>query len=143
MRFFPLVAVAILTLSFASSLRAQEHTVALTIDDLPFVPGTDNPVHPSDSAQAEAANRKLLRALARHHVPVTGFVIQKNVEELGPAAGPGILHEWTQRGFDLGNHTYSHPNFNDLTVEQFEDQIVRGEASIVPLMRAAGRKVEF
>jgi peptidoglycan/xylan/chitin deacetylase (PgdA/CDA1 family) len=143
MRLFPLVVITILTLSFASRLGAQKQTVALTIDDLPFVPGTDSPVSFSDAAHAEAANRKLLRTLARDHVPVTGFVIEKNVEGLGPATGPRILQEWTQRGLDLGNHTYSHPNFNDLTVEQFEDQIVRGEASIVPLMRAAGRKVEF
>jgi peptidoglycan-N-acetylglucosamine deacetylase len=143
MRLFSLLVAAILALPFASGLGAQQHTVALTIDDLPFVAGADGPLHRSGTAQAEAANRRLLRALARHHVAVTGFVIQKQVEELGLASGARILAEWTQRGFDLGNHTYAHPNFNDLTVEQFEDQIVRGEVSIVPLMRAAGRKVEF
>jgi hypothetical protein len=49
-------------------------TVALTIDDLPFVSGAD--ASPTDAAEARSANRKLLHALARHHVPVTGFVIQ-------------------------------------------------------------------
>jgi peptidoglycan-N-acetylglucosamine deacetylase len=43
----------------------------------------------------------------------------------------------------LGNHTYSHPDFDNLTIEQFEDQIVRCETSIAPLMKAAGRKLEF
>jgi peptidoglycan/xylan/chitin deacetylase (PgdA/CDA1 family) len=58
---------------------------------------------------------------------------------LGSPAGPKILYEWIQRGFDLGNHTYSHPDFNELTVAQFEDEIVRGEKTFTPLMKAAGR----
>jgi peptidoglycan/xylan/chitin deacetylase (PgdA/CDA1 family) len=136
-------AAALLTMPLASGLGAQTRTVALTIDDLPFVTGENRPMLPVDAMGAEVANHKLLRSLARHHVPVTGFVIQKSVEDLGPRSGAEILREWTKRGFDLGNHTYSHPNFNDLTIQQFEDQIVRGEASIVPVMKAAGRTVEF
>jgi peptidoglycan-N-acetylglucosamine deacetylase len=142
MRQFPLFAALLLALA-ASGLGAQGRTVALTIDDLPYVAGPDGPLQPSDAAQAEIANRRLLRALSHHHIPVTGFVIQEHVEELGFASGNGILQDWVRHGFDLGNHTYSHPNFNDLTVEQFEDQIVRGETTITPLMAAAGRKVEF
>jgi peptidoglycan/xylan/chitin deacetylase (PgdA/CDA1 family) len=143
MRLLSLFVAALLTIPLASRLGAQTRTVALTIDDLPFVTGEDKPLLPVDAMGAQGANQKLLSSIARHHVPVTGFVIQKNVEEMGSRAGTEILREWTQRGSDLGNHTYSHPNFNDLTIEQFEDQIVRGEASIVPVMKAAGRRVEF
>jgi peptidoglycan/xylan/chitin deacetylase (PgdA/CDA1 family) len=96
-----------------------------------------------DAKWAADSNHKLLTGLARHHVPVTGLVIQKGVENLGLTAGTAILREWIQRGFDLGNHTYSHPDFNELTVEQFEDQIVRGEAGFMPLMKAAGRDSKF
>jgi peptidoglycan/xylan/chitin deacetylase (PgdA/CDA1 family) len=133
-----------LTLVLVPCLGAQTRTVALTIDDLPFVRNDAN----SGSLlvvdeQAAAANRKLLDALTRHHVPVTGFVIQKSVEELGTSAGTLILLDWITHGFDLGNHSYAHPDFNDLTVQQFEDQVIRGEATFVPLMKAAGRKPEF
>ena len=143
MRLLPLFAAAFLTMPLVSGFGAQTRTVALTIDDLPFRTGEDKPMLPVDAKRAVAANHKLLRPIARHHVPVTGFVIQKGVEDLGPGSGTEILREWTQHGFDLGNHTYSHPNFNDLTIEQFEDQIVRSETSIAPLMKAAGRRVEF
>jgi peptidoglycan/xylan/chitin deacetylase (PgdA/CDA1 family) len=123
---------------------AETHTVALTIDDLPFVTAdSSRSMLPVDAKAAAAANHKLLNVLARHHVPVTGFVIQKGVEDLGLVSGTQILREWTERGFDLGNHSYEHPNFNDLTVQQFEDQIIRGEATFVPLMKAAHRKPEF
>jgi peptidoglycan/xylan/chitin deacetylase (PgdA/CDA1 family) len=61
--------------------------------------------------------------------------------------GTGILKAWigkgVERGEDLANHSYALLDFNDLSVEQFEDEIVRGETTIVPLMQAAGRQVEF
>jgi peptidoglycan/xylan/chitin deacetylase (PgdA/CDA1 family) len=144
LRSIPILAAAALAITACSSIAAQTRTVALTIDDLPFVPADGTrPISPLDGKAASAANRKLLRALARHKVPVTGFVIQKSVEGLGPASGPAILRMWTRQGLDLGNHTYSHPDFNDLTVEQFEDQIARGETTLVPTMAGAGRKPEF
>jgi|ERR1700722_14738275 peptidoglycan/xylan/chitin deacetylase (PgdA/CDA1 family) len=134
----------VLTLVLVPCLGAQTRTVALTIDDLPFVRSDANggSLQVVDK-QAATANRKLLDALARHHVPVTGFVVQKSVEDLGTSAGTLILRDWITHGFDLGNHSYAHPDFNDLTVQQFEDQITRGEATFVPLMKAAGRKPEF
>jgi peptidoglycan/xylan/chitin deacetylase (PgdA/CDA1 family) len=99
---------------------AQQRTVAITVDDLPFV---------GPPAGAVAGNGALLDAFGRHHVPVTGFVIRKSVEELG-GDGPRILAEWRQAGFDLGNHSYSHPDMNDLTVKEIEQEIVRGEAGL-------------
>lgn len=111
---------------------AQSRTVAITVDDLPYA---------GDQAAASptAVNAKLLAAFSGHHVPVTGFVIQKRVEEIGWAQGTAILRDWVRQGFDLGNHTYSHPDVNDLSIEQIEDEIVRGEAIFRPLMKEAGK----
>lgn len=136
------LALALLATQLLPSLQAQTRTVALTIDDLPFVSGRDH-ASPADAKAAAAANRKLLRQLLRRHVPVTGFVIERAVEELGPDAGAEILRQWVNDGFDLGNHSYSHPDFNSLDIDQSENQIIRGEATIVPLMSAAGRKVQY
>jgi peptidoglycan-N-acetylglucosamine deacetylase len=144
MRIYPMAAALAAILISQSVVSAiQSHTVAMTIDDLPFVTGDTRPTLPADAPAAAASNRKLLSALAKHHGPATGFVIQKSVEALGLSAGTKILRDWTTPGFDLGNHSYAHPDFNRLTVEEFEDQIVRGEATIAPLMQAAQRKVEF
>jgi len=139
----PFVA-SILAMALVSGLGAQTRTVALTIDDLPFVSvDSSQPMGPMEAKAANAANNRLLKAFVRQKVPVTGFVIQKNAEELGLEAGGGILRAWIQHAFDLGNHSYAHPDFDDLSVEQFEDQITRGETTFAPLMRAAGRKPEF
>jgi peptidoglycan/xylan/chitin deacetylase (PgdA/CDA1 family) len=113
---------------------AHAGTVAITVDDLPYAGGR--------SAEAEAANRKLLAAFRAHRVPVTGFVIQKHVEVLGPP-GTRILKEWVGQGFDLGNHTYSHPDINALPLQEIEAEIVRGESEIGPLLKEKGKKLEF
>jgi peptidoglycan/xylan/chitin deacetylase (PgdA/CDA1 family) len=36
----------------------------------------------------------------------------------------------------LGNHTYSHPDFNRLTIEQFQDEIIEGEVVTRRLMQS-------
>ncbi|MCX6625283.1 MAG: polysaccharide deacetylase family protein, partial [Acidobacteria bacterium] len=48
----------------------------------------------------------------------------------GEAEGRAILREWLNHGHALGNHTASHADFNDLTLEQFQDEVIRGEASL-------------
>ncbi len=130
-----------MVINLMPGILAQTRTVSLTIDDLPYVAGVDSA--PVDAREAIKANRQLIRALVRHHVPVTGFVVQKSVETLEQDSGPAILGDWIKHGLDLGNHTYAHPDFDHLTVEQFEGQIVRGEAAFLPLMTAAGRTTKF
>jgi peptidoglycan/xylan/chitin deacetylase (PgdA/CDA1 family) len=141
-RFLATLTLAIPLMSNSSG--AQTRTVAFTVDDLPFAQAGGNlPMPPADVKTAASVNDKLLAALARHHIPVTGFVIEKHTENLGIETGTQILREWTERGFDLGNHTYSHPDFDNLTAAQMEEEIARGETTFVPLMKAATRKPEF
>jgi peptidoglycan-N-acetylglucosamine deacetylase len=121
-------------LFFSLGAFAQERRVAITIDDLPYAGGG------VDAKVAEIANRKLLASFQGHHLPVTGFVIQKGAES---ASGIGILKAWIDLGFDLGNHTYSHPDINALSTEQIKEEIVRGESAIGPLMKEAGKKLTF
>jgi len=123
------------------SASAQNRTVAITVDDLPYASG--GAVSSSDAAAAKEINRKILSGLRHHHAPVTGFVVQKGVEDLGPTVGIEILKTWTRGNFDLGNHTYSHQDANLLSVAELEDEIVKGETGFVPLMKQAGKKPEF
>jgi peptidoglycan/xylan/chitin deacetylase (PgdA/CDA1 family) len=123
---------------------AQVRSVAITVDDLPYAGGAPAAASVSQlSSAAQIVNNKLLAVFQAHRVPVTGFVIQKTVESLGPTTGVSILREWTRRGFDLGNHTYSHPDINGLSPERIEEEIVRGETTVGPLMKEAGKKLAF
>jgi peptidoglycan/xylan/chitin deacetylase (PgdA/CDA1 family) len=110
----------VLSALWCGAAVAQQRTVAITVDDLPFV---------GPPAAAVAGNHALVDALQSHHVPATAFVVRQSVERLG-AEGPQILAEWRKAGFDLGNHSYSHTNMDDLTVQEIEQEIVRGEAGL-------------
>ena len=84
-------------------------------------------------------NREILAGLSLDHVPATGFVIEQGVSELGRKQGSLILKQWTGNGLDLGNHTYSHSGLNDLSITAFEDDVIKGEQTFLPLMKKAGR----
>jgi peptidoglycan/xylan/chitin deacetylase (PgdA/CDA1 family) len=104
-----------------------QRTVAITIDDLPYATAGDRAPTQADRPHADSINRAIITALGRRHVPTTGFVIQTRVEQLG---GERILEKWTDAHLELGNHSYSHPDFNKLSVDEIENEIVRGEASL-------------
>jgi len=123
--------------------QTQVHTVAITVDDLPFASGLPRPLSPADAQQASLVNRKILQAFSHHRIPATGFVIEQHVEQLGKPASVKMLEQWVRPGFDLGNHLYSHPDVNSLSVEQVEQEIMRGQSTIAPLLASISRKPEF
>lgn len=131
-----------LTMGGSAAASAQSRLVAVTVDDLPYASGDSQALSPADATTAVAVNQSLVSAFRQHHVPVTGFVIQQRVEELGDP-GTRILSTWASGALDLGNHTYSHPDINGLSLAQIDSEIIRGEASIVPLMRVTGKQPEF
>jgi peptidoglycan-N-acetylglucosamine deacetylase len=129
--------------AFGFPAAAQQRTVAITIDDLPYAGRADQTLATTDAPFARKVNRELLRAFKKHRAAVTGFVNEKRIGALGSSVGSKILKQWVVQGFDLGNHTYSHSDINILSVPQIEDEITRGEATFVPLVRQAGRSPEF
>jgi peptidoglycan-N-acetylglucosamine deacetylase len=128
---------------WCSQAAAQQRTVSITVDDLPYAGHTHVAETPADIERAREVNGTLLAAFKQYRVPVTGFVNEGRVQSLGPNAGPQILSEWISQGLDLGNHTYSHSDINQLSVAQIEDEILRGETYVAPLMKQAGKRLEF
>lgn len=116
--------------------RDRPRTVALTFDDLPVAGSID-------SAEAASINTAILNCLDRHHAPATGFVIGKRVQEIGGAQGRALLEAWVKRGYDLGNHTFSHIVSDDLTIKHFENDIVADEAVIKPVLATGGKSARY
>jgi peptidoglycan/xylan/chitin deacetylase (PgdA/CDA1 family) len=124
-------------------VKAQTRSVAMTVDDLPFAVGTPILKHTAEVKSAEQVNGAMIHALTRHHAPATGFVIQQRAEDLGLPVSRKILKQWTRPGFDLGNHLYSHPDVNTLSVDEVELEITRGEGIFAALLRNIGRNPQF
>ena len=114
--------------------RSPSRTMALTFDDLPFV-AAGEPYFPAATRSTE----EILQVLRRHRAPAIGFVNERqlDVEAGGRGRREALLQAWIDAGMTLGNHTYSHPDFNTLTIEAFKAEIVKGESTIDRLM--AGR----
>lgn len=121
-----LVAVVAL-LALAQPAQPPGRAIAITIDDLPYVA-----IGSTDYLRdAQRATTAILRTLRAHQAPAVAFV---NENKLTTDERIAVLKQWVDAGVVLGNHTYSHPDFNALSVEQFEDEIVRGEPTTRRLM---------
>jgi peptidoglycan-N-acetylglucosamine deacetylase len=122
---------------------AQSRTVAITVDDL--ICANCAPINPDGTPtqdMMEATNQRLIAGLTQAHIPVTGFVIVQTVEH-ADVVGRRSLQLWLNAGFDLGSHSYSHPNFAHITTEQMESDIARADASLRPLLAANHRNLQF
>ncbi len=120
---------------------AQERRVAITFDDLPHAIDTGS--SPPPLADIVALNRRILDVLRHDKVPATGFVIEKTVQSLPRNAVRRLLAAWTDGDLSLGNHTYSHADINGLALDAIAAEIDHGDATIRPLMTAAGKPLRF
>ena len=117
--------------------------VAVTFDDLPAVS-----VVKGDTASLAIFTDRLLANFTSHQIPVTGFVNEGKLtvpgEGLeGQAARVALLRKWLAKGLELGNHTYSHRSLNELPIEEFEADVVRGEPVTATLMGTQGRRLRY
>ena len=121
--------------ALATSVDAQtpKRTIAVTMDDLPYV----NMRHGEYLKRARIATEKILKTVKKHKVPAVGFVNERMLEDEREREGRiALLRDWVKNGMILGNHTYSHPDFNQLTVEQFQEEITKGEVVTRELMKS-------
>ena len=119
-----LIVLALLALAGGAKAKPHPLSLALTFDDLP----STGPTVPGETRLDVAA--RILAALKAARVPpVYGFV---NGISLGadPTARR-VLPAWRAAGFPLGNHTFSHPDLNEITEAQFEADVLKNE----PILR--------
>lgn len=127
------------------ALESQVRNVAVTFDDLPGPP--EGLVSNSPEALA-ATTAKLLAALAKHRIPAVGFVNEGKLTVAGEgpeglAARTAVLRQWVAAGQELGNHTYSHRSLNDTPLEEFQADVVRGEAVTRSLLAEKGKSLRY
>jgi peptidoglycan/xylan/chitin deacetylase (PgdA/CDA1 family) len=125
--------------------KAVDRRMAVTFDDLP---GPAAGLVSNAVPDLRENTRKLLAHFREHDVPVVGFVnegklFQPGESEKDAAARTAVLDMWLEAGFDLGNHTYSHHNLNRTPLEEFEADVVKGEAVTTRLLAARQRKLRY
>lgn len=112
-------------LLLVGSCFAQERRVAVTIDDLPVGQAGRNGCQ---MPGARIMTERILGHLRAHKAPVTAFVIGNNCASLPVEQRRELLEMWRAAGAALGNHSWSHPDFNTMPVAEYEQNILRGDA---------------
>ena len=132
MRLTLLIFLSLLGLTVQAQTAESSRKMAITLDDLPYVAHEGTPYLKG----AQRTTKEILRVLQTRHVPAVAFVNEAALQATGEVdARIALLQQWVDAGVVLGNHTYSHPDFNTLTVEQFEDEIIKGEVVTRRLMQ--------
>jgi peptidoglycan/xylan/chitin deacetylase (PgdA/CDA1 family) len=139
---FSFAALSILLLGVATPVFAQappHRTIAITIDDLPaaaadFMTG----------AEIKDMTAKLLATLRDQKIPAVGFVNEKKLYKLGEVDDRiNALKLWGDYGFELGNHTYAHTSLNRVNLQQWEEEVVRGETVTSILLGQHNMKMRY
>jgi peptidoglycan/xylan/chitin deacetylase (PgdA/CDA1 family) len=115
---------------------ANSRRVAITIDDGPVVDEL------KDLTRFQRISAGLLESLQSEKVPAAIFINERQINVQGQRDGrAAVLANWLDAGYDLGNHTYSHPSFNKIPLWQFEDNLIKGEVITRALVEERGRKL--
>lgn len=113
----------VLFLIFSSSLSLlAQKQVAFTVDDLPFV-------MEMSLEDAQKSTDNLMKHFKSYNVEAVGFVNEHFILRFGSVdARTKLLEEWVKSGHELGNHTFSHPSFNETSLEDYTEDFIKGEA---------------
>lgn len=128
-----------------TSAGAAGKAVAVTIDDLPAPGGglVSNTI-----AGLRENTQKLLAACRKAGVPAVGFVNEAKLvvpgeTEVDRAAREAALKLWTDNGFELGNHTFTHGSLNQKNLDAFKKDVIDGEPVTRRLMEGKGGTLRY
>jgi peptidoglycan/xylan/chitin deacetylase (PgdA/CDA1 family) len=120
------MAFALLVVTANQVLFAQappQREIAVTIDDLPAAAAKS-----MAGSEITAMTAKLLGTMRDRKVPVVGFVNERKLYKFGEVDERiKALDMWLDDGFELGNHTFSHASLSRVGLQEWEEDVVRGE----------------
>ena len=112
-----------------------DRRIVMTVDDLPWVQLPGLP-----TAQVLPGHRRLVAAIRRAGVPAIGFVNEGKLEQDGQLQPErlAMLGDWLDAGATLGNHSYGHSDLHAVGLPAYQDDILRGERQLRPLLQSRG-----
>ena len=130
----------LLILPFPSYSQATpQRAIAITIDDLPA--GSANAMTGTEILEMTT---KLLGTLRDQKIPVVGFVNEQKLYKTGEVDQRiKALSMWLDYGFELGNHTFAHTSLNRVTLEAWEEEVIRGETVTRMLLAQHKMKLRY
>ncbi|PJI84986.1 polysaccharide deacetylase [Yoonia maricola] len=121
-------AIAAFILMASNTIVAFAGEIAITLDDLPYVlPSRTTP------QEGQAIVVAINQALAAHGIKATGFVVGRQITEQSRPA----LAAFAAAGHTIGNHSWSHPDYGTLSINEFRAEVSRTDAVLTEWIHAA------
>ena len=136
------MSVVLIVLFFVSGLFCfgQQKQVCLSIDDLPVV---NHGI--TDSLYQKNVFIKILSSLKKNEVPAIGFVNEGKLynSENVMQYQVDFLKDWVTSGFELGNHTFSHPDYNHVPFRIYVNSIIKGETITKRILYEQNKRIKY
>jgi peptidoglycan/xylan/chitin deacetylase (PgdA/CDA1 family) len=129
--------------SSAQSTAPPQRTVVITVDDLPgAIVGDDFAM--GDLKELQKINRAIPAILKSHHAWAIGFVNERKLQVQNERdARAELLEMWLDAGLALGNHTFSHADFQITPLDKYEDETIEGQVVTTALLKAIGQREKY
>ncbi|HXM93890.1 MAG TPA: polysaccharide deacetylase family protein [Candidatus Dormibacteraeota bacterium] len=113
--------------------------IAVTIDDLPAAAANW-----MTGAEINEMTAKLLGTLRYQKVPAVGFVNERKLYKFGEVDDRiRTLNTWLDYGFELGNHTFAHASLNKVGLNEWKEEVIRGEPVTKLLLAQHNMKLRY
>ena len=119
----------------------QRKEVCFSFDDLPVV----SYGMPDTVFQKELFDN-LISGLNQNRIPAVGFVNEKklfNSEGNLNEFQVRLLQTWSDHNLELGNHTFSHPDYNLTSFKDFTQDILKGEIITKKILFIKGKTIRY
>jgi peptidoglycan/xylan/chitin deacetylase (PgdA/CDA1 family) len=130
----------VIVFSFSFVVWAQHKQVCFSIDDLPVVSYGMN-----DTSFQKDVTARLIDSFKRNHIPAIGFVIAGKLftDTVMIPFQVSLVERWIDSGFDIGNHTFSHPDYNSVSLKEYTDDLLKGAAVMKEILEHKGRHLKY
>jgi peptidoglycan/xylan/chitin deacetylase (PgdA/CDA1 family) len=118
----------------------QKKQVCFSFDDLPFVN-----YEITDTTLQKGLVDKLILSLKSYKIPAIGFLNEKKLynSEGIISFQVDLLNKWIDNGLDLGNHTFSHLDYNSVSLKEFSQDVLKGETITREILNRKNMTIKY
>jgi len=122
------------------STFGQKKQVCFSFDDLPVVS-----YGITDQGYQKNLMNKLILSLKKNKIPAIGFVNEVKIfdDKSMSSFQIGLLKSWINNGLEIGNHTYSHSDYNKTTFNDYSRDILKGETATKKILKEKGKSIKY
>jgi len=135
-----LTLILIFNLSVAQVKNEQNKYIAITFDDLPFVTYSS-----ATDDQMLTMTDSLIKKIKQFDIPAIGFSNESKLHNENGIIEKRVvaLQKWLDNGLELGNHTYSHKDFNKIFIDEWKKDVIKGEPTLKKLLSEKGEQLRY